>query len=292
MTATLPTLVARPDRPVDAIVLAILRRTDAATREMGINYFVGGALARDLILMHVFGKDTGRATRDVDLGISINDWETLALLKANLIGGGDFHEQKGMAHRLIYKVQENANGIPLDLLPFGGVAQTDMTIAWPPDIDVVMSVAGFSEAHQSSLTIDLGEGLLVPVASLPALAMLKLIAWRDRHLETAKDVTDFLLIARHYHEAGNIDRLYDTEPDLLIETEYDPELAGAILLGKDVAAISSESTAGMLASIMGGTQTRQRMLDQLLRASLSSGDEIIASRVEGVLNAFHRGLQR
>lgn len=170
-----PTLHARPDRPVDALLVEILRRVDAVTREPRIDYFVGGAMARDLILTHVFGKDTGRATRDVDLGICIDRWEQLDLLKAKLIRGDDFLSAPRIPGRLIYRREKETFGIPLDLLPFGGVQNADTTIAWPPGMDIVMNV--------------------VPVASLPSLTVLKLVAWRDRHLTTSKDATDFLLIA-------------------------------------------------------------------------------------------------
>ena len=100
MTNTSPKFSARPDRPVDSLVLDILRRVHAATRELGIDYFVGGALARDLILLHAFGKDTGRATRDVDVGICIDDWSKLDALKASLSLGGHFSDQRQVAHRL------------------------------------------------------------------------------------------------------------------------------------------------------------------------------------------------
>jgi len=286
---TLPNLSARPDRPVDPLLIDILRRVDVVAREQGIDYFVGGALARDLILLHVFGKDTGRATRDVDLGICIDDWGKLDSLKASLIQSGKFTEQPKLAHRLIYRPREDAFGIPLDLLPFGGVESADATIAWPPGMDIVMNVAGFSEAHTSALMVEVVEGVVVPVTSLPSLAVLKLIAWRDRHLETMKDATDFLLIARHYHDTGNADRLYETESALLQATDFDPEMAGAMLLGKDAAAICLASTAESIETILTSPQLRQCLIDQILRATLSSGDAAGSSRVERYLDAFHSG---
>lgn len=282
-------LSTRPDRPVDSLIIDILRRVDVVAREQGIDYFVGGALARDLILLHVFGKDTGRATRDVDLGICIDDWGKLDSLKVSLISGGNFTEQAKFAHRLIYRATDTSFGIPLDLLPFGGVESSDATIAWPPGMDIVMNVAGFSEARTSALMVEVAEGVVVPVTSLPSLAVLKLIAWRDRHLETAKDATDFLLIARNYHDAGNTDRLYETESALLQATDFDPDMAGAMLLGKDAAAICLSSTAQSIETILTGSQLRQHLIDQILRATLSSGDDDSSSRVERTLEAFQRG---
>ncbi len=289
-----PKLTVRSDRPVDALLVGILRAVEAATRELCIDYFVGGATARDLILTHVFGKDTGRATRDVDLGIGIDDWERLGLLKEGLVRGGGFIENPKLPARLIYRAKEDALGIPVDLLPFGGVQGADATIAWPPDMDVVMNVAGFREASSSALSVEVSAGLLVPVASLPSLAVLKLLAWRDRHLETAKDATDFLLIARHYHAAGQTDRLYETETALLQATDFDPELAGAMLLGKDASEVCLSATAKIIEIIeiiLTDPRLRQRLSDQILGARLSSGDTAGAVRIEGLLGAFRSGFR-
>ena len=289
MTDTLPKLRLRPDRPVEPRLLDILRQVDVAAHEHGIDYFVGGALARDLILLHVFGKDTGRATRDVDLGICIDDWAQLDTLKTSLTQGGSFAMQPKIAHRLIYRQTGDHFGIPLDLLPFGGVEQADGTIAWPPGMEIVMNVAGFAEARASAFMVEVTSGLAVPVTSLPSLAVLKLIAWRDRHMETPKDATDFLLIARHYADAGNFDRLYEMESDLLQAADFDPELAGTMLLGKDAMAISSAATAQTIADMLSEPRTRQRLNDQLLQSTLSAGDNVGSARVSAYLEAFHRG---
>lgn len=277
------------DRPLDSLLLAILGRADAAARETGIDYFVSGALARDLILQHVFGKDTGRATRDVDLGICIDDWQQLDALRAYLIQGGDFFVQSGMAHRLIYRPAANTLGLPLDLLPFGGVERPDGTIAWPPGMEIIMNVAGFAEARASALMVKVNDPLTLPVASLPSLAVLKLIAWRDRRPETTKDATDFLLIARHYADAGNLDRLYETETGLLQAADFDPELAGAMLLGKDALAICTESTMRTVTEILTDASLARQLVDQLLRASLLSGENATKPRAEQFVDAFRMG---
>ena len=289
MTDTLPKFSLLSDRLVDPLIIDVLRHVDSASREMGIDYFVGGALARDLILLHVFGRDTGRATRDVDLGICIDDWGELDSLKERLLHSGKFSEQPGITHRLFYRPQQAPFGLPLDLLPFGGVERADTTIAWPPGMEIVMNVVGFSEAHAAALQVEVAAGFAVPVTSLPALAVLKLIAWRDRYLVTNKDAIDFLLVARHYHDAGNSDRLYEMESALLQEAGFDPELAGVMLLGKDAAAICLASTARQVTVILAEDQWRQRLIDQLLRVTILSGDDTTGPRLAGYLDAFRRG---
>ncbi|KQO15589.1 nucleotidyl transferase AbiEii/AbiGii toxin family protein [Acidovorax sp. Leaf78] len=262
-----------PDRPIDPLLRDILQQASAAAHSLGIDFFVGGALARDLMLWHVHGQNTGRATRDVDLGLHLTDWAAFSAIKDRLLSQGSFHPQPGVAHRLMYRPADMPHGVPLDLLPFGAVASPQATIAWPPEHAVVMNVAGFAEAHRAAVEVELDGALVVRVASLPSLAVLKLIAWRDRHLDTSKDATDFLLITRRYAEAGNMDRLYETGTALLQACDYDPDLAGAMLLGQDAAAATTQATTAQAVADILDRRGRWRQLldDQLQRALQLAG---------------------
>jgi predicted nucleotidyltransferase len=82
--------------------------------------------------------------------------------------------------------------------------------------------------------------LVVPVASLPAQAMLKIVAWQDRHAADRKDAIDLLFLMARYAQAGNLDRLYSDAFDLVERHGHDPDIAGAALLGRDTAAIAND----------------------------------------------------
>lgn len=152
-----------------------------------------------------------------------------------------------------------------------------------------MNVAGFAEARTSALTVDMAEDLAIPVISLPSLAVLKLIAWCDRHTETVKDATDFLLIARRYAAAGNLDRLYETEPELLRAVEFDPDLAGAILLGKDAAAVCGGAAAKVIVGLFANPRLKSILMDQLLRSARLSGEDVAKLNAEQYIAAFLDG---
>jgi predicted nucleotidyltransferase len=62
------------ERRLDPITLEILRRVDAVARDLAVDYFVVGAMARDILLTGVFGLSAGRATRDVDLAVAMPGW--------------------------------------------------------------------------------------------------------------------------------------------------------------------------------------------------------------------------
>ena len=163
-----------PERPLPEDVTAILRHV-AAARERGIEYSVGGAVARDLLLFHVFGQRTTRATRDVDAMVFVEDWTAFDDPKARLVAAAPFIADPRNAHRLLYGAKE----VPLDLVPFGGVEDPAGTVAWPPEREVIMNVTAFREAVRTSIVV-VAPGLTVPVVSLAALSLLKLTAWLDR----------------------------------------------------------------------------------------------------------------
>jgi predicted nucleotidyltransferase len=100
------------------------------------------------------------------------------------------------------------------------------------------------------------------------LAVLKIIAWSDRH-DTAprKDAAYLLLILKHYLDAANQQRLYEEAAHLLEDSSFDYERAGAWLAGHDAAKAIGKDSAGqtrahhMIATIL----TRESDPDGSLR---------------------------
>jgi predicted nucleotidyltransferase len=221
-------LKVRPETPLSDTLLALIRILDAVMKQLAIPYFVIGASARDILIEHVHGLETTRATKDIDFAVAISSWDDYERLKAALTATGEFILGTN-AHRLMFGKDEAA--YPLDLVPFDGV-EKDGEIVWPPTGEFVMNVAGYGDAYDSALDIEIEPGFQVKIVSLPAMAVLKILAWNDRP-ERDKHASDLLLILRSYHQAGQFDRLYDEAFDLLERYAYDLELAGAALLGRD-----------------------------------------------------------
>jgi predicted nucleotidyltransferase len=215
-----------PNRPVDPPIVRVLRTLDPIAREADCAYFVAGATARDLILVNIHGLRPGRATRDIDFGIAVENWDSFALLNEGLVATGEFASDRRALQRLTYSDRTAGFTIPVDLIPFRGVTAADGTIEWPPDREIVMNVAGFEEALASSIPIQIEENLTVRVASIPGLMVLKFVAWSDRGRETDKDAADIYRLLTAYADAGNADRLYDQEMDLLETVGFDVQLAG------------------------------------------------------------------
>ena len=112
----------------------------------------------------------------------------------------------------------------LDIVPFGGIAEENDSISWPPEYDIEMSVAGFQECYQHavSVLVTAEPDLVVKVVSLAGMAMLKLVAWDDSIERRGKDAADLIFIMKNYIAAGNIDRFFE-EADILKEeaSDYD-----------------------------------------------------------------------
>jgi predicted nucleotidyltransferase len=257
----------RPNNPVDPSIVRVLRTLDLIAREADCAYFVAGATARDLILVNIHGLRPGRATRDIDFGIAVENWDQFALLKERLVATGVFTSDRRALQRLTYSDHAAGFYIPVDLIPFRGVTAADDTIEWPPSRDIVMNVAGFEEALFSSVPIQIEEDLIVRVASIPGLTLLKLVAWSDRRLETDKDAGDIFRLFTAYADAGNTDRLYEHEMDLLEAAGFDMQVAGAELLGRDVAHICSPRALALVRSVLDSEQSFERLVNHMVRTS-------------------------
>jgi predicted nucleotidyltransferase len=274
--------------PVDPSLVRVLRALDPIARSSKCEYFLAGATARDLILVNVHGLRQGRATRDIDFGIAVESWEQFELLKERLIATNEFSASRSN-QRLIYADSNQGISIPVDLIPFRGVASGDGTIAWPPGRDIVMNVAGFEEALASSVVIEIEASLTVHVASAAGLTLLKLAAWADRGRESNKDAADLYRLLTSYADAGNTDRVYEEETLLLEAVDFDMQLAGAELLGRDVAAICNTQILNQVRSVLALESNRERLVIDMVRTSAYPQ---ATPFVERALSEFCRGLRR
>ena len=282
-------LIVPPERPIEPLTLAVLRRVDHVAREMALEYFVVGAIARDLLLTNVFGLKMSRATADVDLGIVVDRWEQFEDLKARLIETGAFRQDEKKMHRLNHFPDPKGSSYPLDLVPFGGVERPRNEIAWPPDGSVVMNVAGFDEALSSAVAVELEPGFVVRVASLPGLAILKLLAWADRGAGDRRDAIDFGAILQRYADTGNGDRLYGTEIQVLVDTNYDFDLAGARLLGADAGRIATPATRRKVLALLNDPAHMDRLVLAVSRELQATEDSV--ERANDLLSQFRSGFQ-
>lgn len=278
-------------RPLDPIALTILQAVKQATQQSGIATAVVGATARDILLTHVFDLPVQRATMDIDFAIALEDWHQFEQLKHTLTSSGDFYADPNIQSRLYYSPgsRNTRAGYPIDLLPFGGIEQSDHHIAWPPDLAVMMNVTGYAEVLAASIAVEVAPGQTIHVASLAGLLVLKLFAWIDRGRTNAKDAKDIYQIMRNYARAGNTDRLYNEEIELLEAAEYDPDLAGIRLLGRDVLKLARSETVIKILGILEDPILAQRLESNMLSNNPDQAEEL--QKVKQALEQFCIGLK-
>ena len=194
------------------------------------DFLVVGAMSRDLLLHYGHGVPITRATSDIDLGLAVAGWEEFQQLRDAYLGSGHFTPGQPGNHRLVHR-----SGVPVDLIPFGGVEREDGTIMWPED-NAVMGVLGYREARATAVEILLPDETSVATVCLPMLAILKLVAWSERHTYTPrKDANDLFLVLSNYLHGENNERLFDVGAHLLDKDDFDYGVAGAWLAGYDAA---------------------------------------------------------
>jgi predicted nucleotidyltransferase len=258
---------------IDAFTVEVFDVIIDIADALDVPFFVVGARARDWILELGYGIRIIRRTEDVDLGVRVPDWKSYAQLQEGLIATEKFIPDKKEAQRLLYKGR-----FPVDIIPFGDIAEPDERVLWPPDEAFEMSTEGFKEAHQNSITIKVRTKPLLEIqaVSLAGLASLKIISWNDNPVRGDRDAKDLLLLMRNYLDAGNAERLYNEEADLIEKEDFDYDLASARLLGRDIATILLPKTRHTILKILnretGGVQSHYRLVYNMLERGADSSE--------------------
>lgn len=279
-----------PDRPIDQITVSVIREVKRVVDGLGLETYLVGATARIILLEHVHGLNVGRATRDIDFAFAVESWDQFQAIKTRLIETTKFEEVKGVAQRLKFKVEGLRHQFVVDLIPFGGIESATSKISWPPDMSIVMNVAGYQDAFASAVAIEIAPELVINVASIPGIAVLKLFAWVDRGHEDPKDAIDLLTLFRQYHEAGNQDRIYEDAIEALEAAGYDIELAGAWLLGSDAYTVSSLETHSQLTALLTEPDLVDRLATDMSRDIRMRDDAVDYSRT--LLDQFLAGFNQ
>ncbi len=230
---------------LDSSYIATIKEIKKVADSLKIFFFIIGALARDIIMEYFYEIKAPRMTMDIDLGIKVSSWKQFDKLINTLEKSGEFKKLKEK-RRVLY------NDILIDIVPFGDISDKNERISWPPENEVVMSVMGFNEVYNYSTLVRLQNNptLEVKIPTLPGLAILKLFAWKDNFPNRSKDAEDLLFIMKNYENAGIFDKLYKSELQLLESEDFDNQVAGIVLLGKEMSKICTNQTIEYLRKII------------------------------------------
>jgi len=209
---------------------------------LGIEFLIVGAMARDLVLHHGFDAAIERGTRDVDFAIRVESWDVFNQLKTMLLENS-FNEDPKKVHRLTF-ISSEGEPWELDILPFGDISNDQQDIEWPPEGDFIMSMLGFEEALNNAWQVQISDSpeSIVPVANPTSMIVLKLVAWTERDQQIRKkDAQDIDYIIKSYAKIPDVgNSLYND--NYMQECDFDEDLATAMKLGDEIREISSDQT--------------------------------------------------
>jgi predicted nucleotidyltransferase len=196
------------------------------------------------------------------VGTHVESWQQFEKLKTSLIRTGNFKPDDNQQQRLKYR-----DVIKIDIVPFGAI-EKDGVITWPEEATEMVTL-GFDEAYRETIRVRLADDVEITVCTLAGLALMKLIAWNDRRFLYRRDAQDLGFLMMNYLEAGNEERLWEGDGTDLVNDDFDYNLAGARLLGRDVGQLLTGRSKDLVITIL-ETQIGERNEYPLVVAMLDN----------------------
>lgn len=221
-----------------AVFKQVFSDVEATLKHLDVDFYVIGALARDMI----FSIDAipTRTTADVDLAVYINGNEDdYKAVVDHLITNYNFVQSSMNAFTVI-----SNDGHTLDLLPFGEIEVED-GISITGEGLTSIKVNGFREVFEDGLIkIEADGDKAFSVASLSSIILLKLIAFNDRPEMRGNDPGDVASIIKNYF-ALNDDDIFENHNDLFVDNEDDDEFqleyVSAQVIGRSINKIVAQN---------------------------------------------------
>ena len=170
---------------MNAAMAALQRAFD----HFGINFYLIGAVARDIWMTQIYAEPDRRTTKDLDLAVFINDTAEYDALLTWLVEQQGFARAQSSAFCLLYPSATGSGHVAVDLMPFGAIADEAGDVYFSGRGMERISTVGFTEVLAEAATVATPTGQQWRVVTLPGIVVLKLVAWQDRP-ERGKDAVD------------------------------------------------------------------------------------------------------
>lgn len=211
---------------------AMLESLEKGFQQFGIDYYLVGAVSRDVWLSGIHNIAPKRTTGDVDFAIFINEKGVYEKLKTYLIreeGFRDYHEN---AFVLIWK-----DGTEVDLLPFGAIEDENRKVTVQGTGYTSVHVDGFKEVYEQELPqVALGSHHF-KLCTLPGIVLLKLIAWDDRPEKRRDDILDISHILSHFFDIYQ-EIIWEKHNDLFDVEDKSLSMIAVRVMGREIKKIA------------------------------------------------------
>jgi len=204
--------------------------------KFGIDFYLVGAVARNVWMTGINNIAPRRTTGDIDFAVLINDNGVYEALKTYLIITEGFQPYKGNEYVLIWK--EN---LEVDLLPFVAIDDGDTKFTSNGLGLTSISLQGFTEIYNDGLpTLDLEGKHQFKFCTLPGIVLLKLIAWDDRPESRRDDIKDISDILNHFFDM-NDNEIFENHHDLFEKEEASLKHIAARVMGREMSKIAKKN---------------------------------------------------
>lgn len=156
--------------------------------------------------------------------------------------------------------------------------------------DVSMSLVGFDLALRHTIIAPLGEtGATIEIPVLPALVVLKIVAWLDRPAARTKDLADLARVL-DAALADHDERRWDPE-HIIFREGIEHEDQSAFFVGHEVAGIAGTSHRLAITSFLERMSASDGLAFATMLRAARYGGASPESRLERRLDAFRRGFE-
>lgn len=211
----------------------MLTALEKGLNKYNIDFYLVGAVARDVWMTAINDIPPSRVTGDIDFAVFINDKNTYADLREYLINVEGFIPYKGNGFVLKWK-----NIIQIDLMPFGEIEAKPSTITVEGTGLTSLNMPGFKEIYDSGLPeAELEEKHRFKFCTLPGIVLLKLLAFQERPEIRRDDIKDISKILKHFFDMY-ADEIYEKHNDLFGDKDINLNWVAARVLGRDMGKIA------------------------------------------------------
>ena len=214
-------------------ITALLSALERGFKVFGIDFYLVGAVVRDVWMSGINKIAPRRTTGDIDFAVLINDKGTYEALKEYLVNTEGFHPYKGNSFVLIWKDKTE-----VDLLPFGAIENEDRRVIADGLGLTNISLQGFTEVYEEGLPeLDLEGEHQFKFCTLPGIVLLKMIAWDDRPEKRRDDIKDISDILNHFFNMYD-NEIWENHHDLFGKEDADLKNIAARVMGREMGKIA------------------------------------------------------
>ena len=214
----------------------MLSALERGLNKFDIDFYLVGAVARDLWMSAINDIPPSRITGDIDFAVFIDDKGTYDNLKKYLIEVEGFSPYKGNAFVLVWK-----GFIQVDLLPFGEIEDKNAGVTIEGSGLTSLNMPGFKEIYDEGLpVVELEEIHKFKFCTLPGIVILKLVAWQDRPEIRRDDIKDVSNVLKHFFDMY-AEEIFENHNDLFGDNPFELHLIAARVMGREMNKIAKRN---------------------------------------------------